>query len=108
MNAAEKQAIVDGLKEKHGRIFEVEDEDSDYGLVIVRPLTKLEYRRVKEQRDDDTRKHMVDEFVAMTSIVYPDAMGAQRLIDQFPVFAASVTGEVLKISGAENLHAKKL
>jgi|WetSurMetagenome_2_1015567.scaffolds.fasta_scaffold99636_2 hypothetical protein len=108
MNTEEKKAIIDGLKEKYGRIFELSDEDSDYGLVIVRPLTKLEYRKLKEQRDDDTRKHMADEFVAQTAIVYPDAIGAQRLIDQFPVFAASVMVAVLKVSGSEDLRSKKL
>ena len=103
-----KDAIISDLQTKHFEVFEVADENSPFGLVIVRKLSKLEYRRWKEQRDDDGRKHLADEFVAATCIVYPDAVATQQLIDNYPVFASSVLGEVFKISGAVNLSAKKL
>jgi hypothetical protein len=108
MEAAEKQALLEKLKTEHGRVFELTNEDSVYGLVVVRPLTKLEYRAFKRDRDDENLKPTTDETYALKVIVYPPAAAAQKVLDDYPVFASSVLGEVLKISGAENLHAKKL
>ena len=105
MEAAEKEALLAKLRAEHGTVFEVEDED--FGLVVFRRPTKLEFRTFKSDRDDDSKKVVADEIFAAKVVVYPESAAFTALLDKFPVLATNVAGEAMKKAGGGKLDAKK-
>lgn len=106
MTKEEKQAIIEDARTKHGAVFEVGDEET--GLILIRRATKLEARKLKMDRDDETRKIVADEEFAARVIVYPDAQAAQVLLEQFPFLAMSIMNAAFEISGGKKFAAKKV
>lgn len=103
---AEKQALLETLRAKYGKIFVIEDEE--FGLVVFRKPTKLEFRQLKSDRDDETRKPVSDEIFSKKVVVYPDTPGFEALLDEFPVLATNITNEAMKAGGGGKLEVKKL
>ena len=108
MTPEEKSALLEQLRMKHGHVYQAAGEDSEYGLIVFRRLSKLEYRQLKADRDDENLKLLVDEKYSAKVVVYPDAPTFQQLIDEYPLIAANVLAECFKVSGGGKLEGKAL
>ena len=106
MEQSEKDALLEELRAKHGKILIVEDED--FGLVVFRRPTKLEFRAFKSDRDDDGRKAVADETFAAKLVLHPSSSEFNTLLDTFPVLATNIAGQAMAAAGGSKLEVKKL
>lgn len=102
----EQEKLVEDLRAKHSTVYVVEDPDT-FGLVVFKRPTKLDFRALKKDRDDEDRKSVSDEIFAQKIVVYPDAAGFNALLDQYPLLSTNISGEAMKVSGGAKLEVKK-
>ena len=108
MTPEEKDALLEQLRMKYGKVYQAADDDSEYGLIVFRRLSKLEYRQLKADRDDESLRVLVDEKYSAKVVVYPEPVRFQQLIDEYPLIAANVLAECFKVSGGGKLEGKAL
>lgn len=103
------EAAIAALKQKHGdRLSSVEAPDGTT-FIVQRPTKAIWTMFTNEvSKDGSDRATALERFV-LDCVVHPERAAVKYLFDEYPAFAASLSGELSKMAGAaDTLDVKKL
>ena len=99
-------ATIDKMKAENGAVFLLEHGDDQY---LVRRPTRMEYEAFIKTAMDEELRHTAQLKLVRAVMLVPDLPAFDKLLEQFPALADSLSGPVLKLAGAAKLaDAKKL
>ena len=76
--------------------------------VVLRPPTRAEWRRFKEQGQDAQRRIGAAEQLVKDCVVHPEAAEFEKLLDRYPGIVDRVENVVADLAGiVEDVHVEK-
>lgn len=95
---APTQQQRDALKAEHGKLWEF---TVDGNVVLCRKLKRAEWKHIQEQVNNELRMLQAADNTTKVVVVYPDAVGLELLLDEYPGASERISSDAIRIAKGE-------
>lgn len=97
------KALLEQLRAQHGDVFELTEGGE---TVVVKRPSRGDYRRFRQDRQDDKRRAMALETLFEACLVHPELDALEPVLDRKPALADVFGGRLLEIASGETPEGK--